>query len=50
MPSTAKPRMAVTNTAGIRPSLRRSSQSHTGLSRKLSSTASVKGTSTPLAR
>ena len=42
--------MAVTNTAGIRPSLRRSSQSHTGLSKKLNSTASVKGTSTPLAR
>jgi len=36
--------------AGIRGSLRRSNQSHTGLSKKLSSTATVKGTSTPLAK
>ena len=50
MPSRVKPRMAVINTAGIRPNLQRSSQSHTGLSKKLNSTASVKGTSTPLAK
>src|SRR5687767_4707661 len=42
--------MAVTNTAGIRPNFHRSSQSHTGLNKKLNSTASVKGTNTPLAK
>src|SRR5688572_2072046 len=42
--------MAVSSTAGIRPSQRRSSQSQSGLSKKLSNTASVKGTSSPLAR
>src|SRR5580704_13970379 len=34
----------------MRPNFHRSSRSQTGLSKKLSSTASVKGTSTPLAK
>ncbi|QDT60522.1 hypothetical protein SV7mr_30450 [Stieleria bergensis] len=42
--------MAVTMTEGNRPSPRRSSQSHTGLNKKLNSTAIVKGTNNPLPR
>lgn len=41
---------AVRSTAGIRPSLHRSSQSHTGLNKKLNKTASARGMSIPFAK
>ena len=49
-PSAAKLRAPLTKAAGIRGSPRRSSQSHTVLSRKLNKTATAKGISTAFAR